>query len=66
MMDQPIPIQHGVDRADGGQLWAIELLPQRLANFGRTPAGILPPGSSRETVRGLDRIEASSAADTWP
>ena len=42
MVHQAIAIEHGVDRADGGQLRSRELLPELLADLRRAPAGILP------------------------
>ncbi len=42
MMHQAVAIEHGVDRADGGQVRPGELLPKFLPDFGRTPARVLP------------------------
>src|SRR5918994_260199 len=42
MVHQAVAIQHGVDRANGRQVRAGELLPELFADLGRAPAGILP------------------------
>src|SRR5688572_1051241 len=42
MVHQAVTIEHGVDRADGWQVWAGELLPELFADLGRAPARILP------------------------
>src|SRR5688500_6301714 len=41
MMHQAVAIEHGVDRADRGQVRAGELLPEFLSDLGRAPARIL-------------------------
>jgi hypothetical protein len=42
MTHQMVAIEYGVDRTDGRQVRAGELLPQLFADLGRAPAGILP------------------------
>src|SRR5688572_22900362 len=52
MVHQAVTIEHGVDRADGWQVWAGELLPELFADLGRAPARILP---LQAHDRGFDR-----------
>ena len=42
MAHQVVAIEHGMDRADGRQVRAGELLPELFADLGRAPARILP------------------------
>ena len=42
LMDQAVPVEHGVDRADGGQVRRARLPPQLLADLGGSPPGVLP------------------------
>ena len=51
MAHQAVAIEHGVDRADGRQVRAGELLPELFADLGRAPARILP---LQAHDRGLD------------